>query len=255
MAKAGGKSFVRCVQTHGGAQTPDWNLGIEELADWLKSLPKPVAVFTWSGGREIIHACQAIGLRVPEEVAILSGSDDFLCDMSRVPISAVQSASEAIGNESASLLHQLMNGGKPPKRTILIPPLRVVTRQSTDTMAIADPHVAKALGFIREHAVHQINVQDVAQHAGISRRLLEKKFKSFLDRSPADHIRHTQLDRAKQLLWETNLSIEKISDISGFGSPDHMTYIFRNKFKTTPLRYRHEAQGRCPQPKHTPKAG
>lgn len=248
VAKAGGKSYVRGVQTHDGAQTPDWNLRIGELAGWLKSLPKPIAVFTWSGGREIIHACHEIGLRVPEEVAVLSGSDDFLCDMSRIPISAVQSASENIGNEAAALLHQLMKGGRPPKRPILIPPLRVVTRQSTDTLAISDPHMAKALAFVRENAAHQINVQNVAQHAGISRRLLEKRFKSLLGRSPAEHIRHTQLDRAKQLLLETSLSIEKISDIAGFGSPDHMAFVFRNKFKTTPLRYRHGAQGRVTAP-------
>ena len=243
VAEAGGKCYVRGVQTHDGAQTPDWNLRIEELASWLKSLPKPVALFTWSGGREIIHACDAAGLRVPEAVAVLSGSDDFLCDLSRVPISAVQSACETIGNEAASLLHRLMNGHKPPMQPILIPPLRVVTRQSTDTVAISDLHIAKALGFIRENAAHQINVQNVAQHAGISRRLLEKKFKSILDRSPAEHIRQTQLDRAKQLLLETKLSIERIAEIAGFGSPDHMAFIFRNKFKITPLKYRHEAQG------------
>ena len=128
----------------------------------------------------------------------------------------------------------------------LIPPLRVVTRQSPDTVAISDLHIAKALGFIRENAAHQINVQNVAQHAGISRRLLEKKLKSILDRSPAEHIRQTQLDRAKQLLLETNLSIERIAEIAGFGSPDHMAFIFRNKFKITPLKYRHEAQGTTP---------
>ena len=245
--KAGGKSCVREDQTHDGVQTPDWNLRIGELAGWLKSLLKLVAIFTWSGGREIIHACHAIGLRFPEEVAVLSGSDDFLCDMSRVPISAVQSACENIGNEAAALLHWLMRGCKPPKQPMIIPPLRVVTQQSTDTLAICDSHMAKALGFIRENAAHQINVQNVAQYAGISRRLLEKKLKSLLDRSPAEHIRQPQRDRAKQLLLETSLSIEKISDIAGFGSPDHMTYIFRNKFKTTPLRYRHEAQGRATQ--------
>ena len=248
VTKAGGQCYVRGVQTHDGAQTPDWYLRIEELADWLKSLPKPLAVFTWSGGREINHACDAAGLRVPEEVAVLSSSDDFLCDLSRVPISAVQSACETIGNEAAALLHRLMNGGDQPKHPMLIPPLRVVTRQSTDTLAISDPHMAKALGFIRENATHQINVHNVAKYAGISRRLLEKKFKSILNRSPAEHIRQTQLDRAKQLLWETSLSIDKISDIAGFGSPDHMTFIFRNKFKTTPLRYRHEAQGRATLP-------
>lgn len=243
VADTGGKYFVRAIKTHGGAQTPDWNLQISGLATWLKTLPKPVAVLTWSGGREIIHACDAVGLRVPEEVALLSGSDDFLCEMSRVPISAVQSACETIGSEAAALLNRLMSGARPPKQPLLIPPLRVITRQSTDTLAITNPYLAKALAFIRENAARKINVQSISRHAGISRRLLEKRFKASLGRTPAEHIRFTQLDRAKQLLMETNLNIERVSEIAGFGSPDHMAFLFRKKFSITPLKFRHEAQG------------
>jgi LacI family transcriptional regulator len=248
VAKTGGKYFVRAIKTHAGAQTPDWNLQIGGLAAWLKTLPKPVAALTWSGGREIIHACDAAGLRVPEEVALLSGSDDFLCDMSRVPISAVQSACETIGSEAAALLNHLMNGSRPPKQPLLIPPLRVITRQSTDTLAITNPHLAKALAFIRENAARNINVQNVAHHAGISRRLLEKRFWASLGRTPAAHIRFIQLDRAKQLLMDTNLNIEQVSEIAGFGSPDHMAFLFRKKFNITPLKFRKEAQGSAGPP-------
>jgi LacI family transcriptional regulator len=255
VAKAGGKSFVRAIKTHDGAQTPDWNLKIEGLAGWLTSLPKPVAILTWSGGREIIHACDAAGLRVPEEVAVLSGSDDFLCDMSRVPISGVQAACETIGSEAAALLHRLMNGAKPPSRPKLIPPLRVFTRQSTDTLAINDLQIARALGYIRENATRNINVQSVAHHAGVSRRLLEKRFMASLGRTPAAHIRFAQLDRAKQLLMDTSLSIERVSEIAGFGSPDHMAFLFRKKFKITPLKFRKEVQGSIRSPNTVSPAG
>lgn len=118
----------------------------------MSSLPKPVAILTWSGGREIIHACDAAGLRVPEEVAVLSGSDDFLCELSRVPISAVQAACETIGSEAAALLQRLMSGDKAPARPKLIPPPQVVTRQSTDTLAITDPHLARAHRTADVHA-------------------------------------------------------------------------------------------------------
>ncbi len=255
VAKTGGRYFVRAIKTHDGAQTPDWNLQIGELAAWLKTLPKPMAILIWSGGREIIHACDAAGLRVPEEVALLSGSDDFLCDMSRVPISAVQSACETIGSEAAALLNRLMIGGRPPKQPLLIPPLRVITRQSTDTLAITNPHLAKALAYIRENAARNINVQSIARHAGISRRLLEKRFKASLGRTPAEHIRFTQLDRAKQLLMDTNLNIERVSEIAGFGSPDHMAFLFRKKFSITPLKFRKEVRGSIRSPNAVSPAG
>ncbi len=112
VTKAGCQCSVRGVKTHAGAQAPDWNLHNEGLAGWLGALPKPVAVLTWSGGREIIDACYAAGLRVPEEVALLSGSDDFLCDFARVPISAVQAACEIIGSEAAGLLHRVLAKAK-----------------------------------------------------------------------------------------------------------------------------------------------
>ena len=240
--KTGGQCAVHGVKTHAGAQTPDWNLRIEELGEWLLSLPKPVAILTWSGGREIIHACHAVGLRVPEEVALLSGSDDFLCEASRVPISAVQAAAERIGQEAAALLHQLMRGGQAPARPILVPPLRVVTRQSTDTMAISDVALVKALGFIRENAAKRIRVGEIAMHAGISRRLLEKRFITTLGRTPAAQIRRTHLARARTLLAETDLPIDQVAEVCGFGSPEYMTYNFRREMKITPLKFRRAAQ-------------
>jgi len=241
--QAGCKCEVLGVKTHAGAQTPDWNLRIETLGQWLRSLPRPVAILTWSGGREVIHACHAAGLRVPEEVALLSGSEDFLCEASRVPISAIQAAAERIGQEAAALLHRLMRGGKPPACPILVPPLRVVTRQSTDTMAISDVALVKALSFIRENATKRIRVSDVAAHAGVSRRLLEQRFINTLGRSPAAQIRRTHLDRARTLLAETDLSIDEVAEACGFGSPEYMTFYFRRELKVTPLKFRRAAQG------------
>ena len=240
--EVGGQCAVQGVKTHAGAQTPDWNLRIEKLGRWLLSLPKPVAILTWSGGREVIHACHAVGLRVPEEVALLSGSDDFLCEASRVPISAVQAAAERIGQEAAALLHRLMRGGKAPACPILVPPLRVVTRQSTDTLAISDIALVKALSFIRENATRRIRVSEIAAHAGVSRRLLEQRFLKTLGRTPAAQIRRTHLDRACTLLAETDLSIEQVAEACGFGSPEYMTYYFRRELKITPLKFRRAAQ-------------
>jgi len=240
--KAGCKCVLHGVKTHAGAQAPDWNLRIENLGQWLLSLPKPVAILTWSGGREVIHACHFVGLRVPEEVALLSGSDDFLCEASRVPISAVQASAERIGKEAAALLHRLLRGGTPPARPVLVPPLRVVTRQSTYTMAISDAALVKALSFIRENAMKPIRVHEIAAHAGISRRLLEQRFISTLGRTPAAQIRRTHLDRARTLLAETDLSVDQVAEACGFGSPEYMTFYFRRELKITPLKFRRATQ-------------
>jgi len=241
---AGCDCSVHGVKTHEGVQTPDWNLSIEGLAAWLRTLPKPVAILTWSGGREVIHACDQAGFRVPEEVALLTGTDDLLCEASHIPISGVQASCERIGYEAAFLLDRLMSGKSVRRRTRLIPPLAVITRQSTNTLAISDPALVKALSFVRAHASEPIQVGDMAQQAGIARRELEIRFKKILGRSPGDYIRQVHLDRAKRLLADTDLSVPEVSDASGFGSPVYMAYFFRREVGVTPLRYRREARGR-----------
>lgn len=244
--EAGGDYAVYGVLTHGGAE-PDWNLNMKKLVAWLKELPKPVGVLTWNAdsGRQIIYACQRADLRIPEEVALLSGTDDdLLCELSHIPISALRVTSEQIGLQSAALLDRLMRGGKPPARPILIPPLGIVTRQSTDTLAISDPAIARAISYIRERVAHGIRVRDVARHAGLSRRLLERRFTVALGRTPGDEIRRVRLDRARQLLENTDLPIDRVAESAGFGSPEYLAGVFRSAMRTTPLRYRRNVRCR-----------
>ena len=125
-----------------------------------------------------------------------------------------------------------------PARTVVTSPLGIVTRQSTDTLAIHDSNLVKALNFIRRSPAQLIHVGDVARHAGVSRRVLERHFLQTLGRAPAEEIRRVRLERAKQLLVETNLPIPEVADAAGFGSPEYLAYVFRQSCRQTPLKYR-----------------
>jgi LacI family transcriptional regulator len=202
-----------------------------------------VALLTWSGGREVLYASRLMGLSVPEEVALLSGSDDFLCEISQIPISAVRAAGERIGFEAAAQLDALMRGAPAPEQPIFIPPIGVITRQSTDTLAIGDSALVRALTFIRENSEKPIQVSDAACHAGVSRRVLERRFKEVLGATPAEHIRRSHLERARHLLSTTNLPMPDVAEASGFGSAAYMSYIFRKELRVTPLHFRRAARG------------
>jgi len=242
---------VHSVKPGTGAE-PDWSLDLRQLGKWLKSLPKPVGILTWnpSSSREVIYACQSSGLLVPEEVAVISGADDdVLCEVLQVPLSALHVGAERIGHLASEALDKLMRersgprgarSRKSPPTDVFIPPLHIVTRQSTDTLAVRDPALVKALSFIRLHAGHAIQVSQVARESGISRRALERRFIQTLGRSPATEIRRVHLERAKSLLAETALSIPQIADAAGFGSPEYLAYVFRTELGRTPLRYRKE---------------
>lgn len=232
---------VFSVSPHLGAE-PDWNLDLKRLGKWLKALPKPMAVFTWnsSSARELIYACMQSGLAVPEEVAVLSGSDDDLfCEVTPVQISAVKLDSEQIGYRAAAELDVMMqNPGATPPAEVLIPPQGVAERRSTDTLAVDDACMVKALRFIRENPARLMNVNDVARQAGLCRRALELRFQNLLGRSPASEIRRVRIAHAINLLQRTNLSVATVAERSGFSSPEYMASVFRNQLSTTPLHYR-----------------
>ena len=239
VAAAGCECAVHGVNVHAGFISPDWNLHIGELGAWLASLPKPVAVLTWGGGREVIQACLRVGLRVPQEVAVLSSSDDdLLCEIGPVHLSGVRNACEKIGAGAAAMLDRAMNGIAAQEQAFLIPPLGVVTRQSTDTLAITDENLVLALGFMNDHLSTGIQMQDVARAAGISRRVLEQRFARTLGTSPGLYLTRARLDRVRKLLAETEMPVAEISERAGFCTPEYMTTVFRREFSTTPLRYR-----------------
>ena len=245
VVKAGCDCAVRGVKAHSGFISPDWNLRINELGRWLTSLPKPVAVLTWGGGREVIQACLRVGLRVPQEVAVLSSSDDtLLSEISPIHLSGVQNACEKIGHEAAAMLDQAMHGIPAPRRELKIAPVGVVTRQSTDTLAIADRALVSALGFIRDNLGTKLRMDQVARVVGLSRSVLERRFAEILGTSPAAYLANARLDRVRQLLAETDMPVAEIAEQAGYGAPEYMTAMFQRKFSITPLRYRKEMRRR-----------
>ena len=241
LRRAGHRCEVFAVQPQRGAE-PDWNLDLKRLGKWLHSLPKPLAVFTWNSGsaRELIYASMQTGLAVPEQVAVLSGSDDDLfCVVTPVPISAVRLACEQIGYRAAAELDGMMTKREvAPPAEVLIPPQGVVERRSTETLAVDDEAMVKALRFIREDPSRTMTVNDVAGKAGLCRRALELRFRNLLGRSPAAEIRRVRIAHAIRLLQHTNLSVGTVAERSGFNSSEYMASVFRAQLAMTPLHFR-----------------
>ena len=213
------------------------------LTRWLKSLPKPIGILTWTTncGREVIHACRTAGLLVPEQVAVLaSDEDELLCELCTPPLSGIALTSERIGYEAAATLDLLMQGKRLPKdqNPVLIEPTGVVVRQSTNTLAIDDADVAQAVAFIRDHAAEPIQVKDVLQEVLISRSQLERRFQKILARTPAAEIQRVHLERAKKLLADTDMTIPEVAEASGFGSREYFASNFKSETGSTPREYR-----------------
>ncbi|MDB5345061.1 MAG: AraC family transcriptional regulator [Schlesneria sp.] len=208
---------------------------------WLKQLARPVAIFAGDPhpALQLTQICQAAGIHIPEDVAVLAGdSDDVLCDIADPPLSSILLACEQIGAQSVNMLQSIFQGKSPEHPHLLVPPMRVLVRQSTDILAVKDEFFSQALRFIRENAHHGIQVTDILRHVPISRRGLEQRFLRYLNRSPADEIRKVRLERVKYLLVATDQSNEQIAIASGFSSSSQMGVVFRKMLGMTPMDFR-----------------
>jgi LacI family transcriptional regulator len=215
----------------------------EGLQRWLRTLPTPVGVFAchdvW--GLQVVEACRLAGLRVPEDVAIVGvDNDDLLCELARPPLSSVAVPAERIGAEAAALLDQLLAGAQPPRQPLLIPPLGVVARQSSDVLALRDPDLAAAVRFIRDHGHAPLRVADVLREVPVGRRSLERRFRALLNRGLWEEIRRVHLERAKDLLATTALSMTEVADQAGFTDQQQLARVFRQETGLTPTAYRRQ---------------
>ncbi len=218
-----------------------WEIEQNIMAEWLKSLRTPTGIMACNDdrGRQVIEACKIAGLHVPEEVAVIGvDNDDLVCSLSHPPLSSIVLNFERSGYEAAELLDKLMAGKKPDNQTIVIQPTHIITRQSTDVLAIEDNEVARAVRFIRQHAKDAIPVDDVVRVAAVSRRGLERRFRRVLNRSVLDEIRRVHIELVTRMLIETNLSVTQIALALGYTSVAHIGRYFRREKGMSLLEYR-----------------
>lgn len=250
-------AFQKAVRDHGGEcsafhsrrsrSQQSWSAYMQRLGTWLTRLPKPVGVFCWAteSGQDVLRACSVMSMDVPGEVAVLGGDDDeLLCTTVWPPLSGIIMPAEQIGSEAARVLDILMGGRKRVPNPVLIDPVGISTRQSTDTLAIQDSDVAAAIRFIRSHSGEPIQVEDILREVAISRRALERRFERILGRTPNEEIRRVRLSNALELLIRTELPIPDVAEKCGFGSPQYFARLFAHEYGMTPLKYRHSVQAR-----------
>ncbi|MBI5690424.1 MAG: DNA-binding transcriptional regulator [Verrucomicrobia bacterium] len=231
------------------------NAGVEarrrDRARWLQRLPLPVGVIGWDTitCRHVASACELAGRQIPDQVAIISlSTEDLLGQTIHPPISGVDIPVKRIGYEAASLLEQLIRGRRPPSREVLLQPLGITTRQSTDLFECADPKIRQAMRFIRDQAVTGINVRDVLRAVPMGRRTLERGFAELIGHSPAEEIRRTKLEKVRQLLTATDLAVPDIAEACGFAYAEHMIPLFARHHGCTPAAFRRNVRGTSPVP-------
>ena len=225
------------VQIH----AQNWLEEQQKLIVWLKSLPSHTGIIavTDARARHLLQACEYSKIAVPEELCVIGiDNEELIQYLSRVSLSSVEQGAREIGYQAAKLLHKLLNGQKAPSTPILIPPITVHTRNSTDYRSLSDPLVIQAMHYIRHRACHGIKVEQVLDHLEISRSNLEQRFKNEMDRTIHQVIHEEKIARAKNLLEQTDISIQEIADICGYPSVQYFYSVFKKEFEMTPKEFR-----------------
>ncbi|WP_182867464.1 AraC family transcriptional regulator [Rhodopirellula sp. JC639] len=217
-----------------------------EMIQWISALPSPIGLFACNDirGRQVLRAVQLAGRVSPEEIAVLGVDDDeVICELAHPSMSSIEPDTYRMGFEAAQTLSRLMDGEAIEEQRILIPPTRVMVRQSTDLLAVEDPEVAKAIHLIRSKAFDGISVAEVANHLAISRVTMERKFRAVLGRSPREEIERVRINQVRLLLTETNYSLSKIARMTGFSNDSYLVTAFRRHETCTPGQYRKQLKG------------
>lgn len=231
-----GPSATDGARTSAGGQ---W----ETLAgEWLRSLPKPLALMTPQDayGREAVIACTTAGLRVPDDISIIGvDNDEMLCMTVWPQLSSVVTQGDHIGYEACALLTRLLrDAATPPASPILIKPSEIFIRGSSSETAVDDTEVASAIHFIRSNAAVPIRVTEVVEHVAVSRRTLERRFVQALGRNIADEIRRAHVERARKLLIETELPLPEVARRSGLIRQQHLSRVIKQETGQTPRQFR-----------------
>jgi LacI family transcriptional regulator len=213
------------------------------LAQRIKEAPKPLAIFAANDEQamDVIETCETAGFAVPEEVAIV-GAENYLmaAEAMHTPISSVDTNLQTMGYRGAELLDELMGGMLPPREPIRIPAGGLVTRKSSDLLAIEHKGVARSLRFLWEHSHEPISVKNLVSVAAMSRRGLHKAFLEHLGRTPGQELHRVRIERAKRLLSDSDNKVETLASMCGYQSANSFCVAFKQTTGMSPKQYREE---------------
>ena len=214
---------------------------LDEISDWLASLERPTGLFVCNDirGQQVLNASRKHQIAIPDDLGVIGvDNDDAICLLCDPALSSVCPDAEKVGYRAAEILHGMMQGIAPEHEVEYIQPTSVCERLSTQVVAVEDRELARVCRFIRQHACDGINVGDVAQFTTLFRRQLERRFREELNRTPHEEITSTQIDRTKQLLRETEMTLEQIAPIAGYSHKERLSAVFKRETGETPGEYR-----------------
>jgi LacI family transcriptional regulator len=236
-------AFIETIESHGGTiktfllkttmpevVEPLSTTERQRFIDWVRRLQRPAAIALMDDWDAPIlqELCREAGCEVPRDMVMIStGCHSEVQQLCRVPLTAVQEDQELQARLAIGCLEVLMSDNQPRETLINVPPLGVVERASTATLAIEDLEVAHAVEYIRAHGFEPINVADVAGRVNVARVTLERRFRQVMGQTMHDYLTHLRVRRGKELLMQQPaLSLQAIAQQCGLSDRRRLNQVF-----------------------------
>ncbi len=242
------ESFEQALLEHGRSICSSLSTAHPEcLPEWLKSLPKPCAVFCendWDAS-DVINTALWNRIPIPTQLAVLGvGNDPYVCRAPAVSISSIDSCLYKVGYRAAEEMDRLLNGEPPRREGIFIPPEPMpIERQSADFTASTDPKLQEILNYMKQNASKKITIHSIATHFYLSDSTLYKLFTAGIGRSPKRVLLEMRLRIACSCLLHGRDTMEEVAENSGFPTPGAFFAAFKEKFNQPPAQWRSNKPG------------
>jgi LacI family transcriptional regulator len=248
-------AFEQAVSKHPGASfslleisydekiNVTWQAYLKRLQEWIAPLPKPLALMVCCDqmGADVLQVCRSLDLAVPGEVSVVGVDNDIsFCGVCVPTLSSVMANHEEVGYRAAVILDQMITGASKTSETFEVNPVGLQIRNSSDATASDDRNLIKAYQLIREKACKGLQVDEVAAYAGMSRSVLQRKFQKAYGHTVLDAIVMIRVERAKAMLENTDLTVDRIAKLSGFKNRAYLGYVLKKRTGQTATDFRLE---------------
>lgn len=244
--------FVRALAERGFSQdrlvvdARAWERGDSALlAAALSDDPEPIGCLAFDDQRgvQLVNDCRDVGIDVPHRVGLIGVNNvAFFCEASFPPLTSIELDMKGRGIEAARILALQLDGKTPTPANPVVPPVRLVARESTGFATTGDPLVDKAMVFIHANARRDVRIDDVVRHVKSNRRTLNWRFRKVLNATPHQRITEARIEAIKELLLTTELDTESLTQAAGFVSRSHMSRLFREQTGLTLMQFRRQSR-------------
>ena len=218
-----------------------WYYQRNRLREWLQTVPKPIAILACDDnqGTNLIEACHGIGIKIPEEVSVIGvDNDESLCSLGSTTLTSIQIDIEEGGRQTGALVERLVADPTAPAEDVVLKPVKIVGRLSTAAFATTDQQILNALLYIHKNALKKFSVTDVMAEAALSRRLLERRFKSVTGKTLYEYITDQKLKYFAEQLADTDEQVINIALSMGENDTKSISRRFKQLYGCTPVEWR-----------------